>query len=256
MYHFNPVFPEASEPLPAVQSPPPIPFSRGRAAAEVFLCSGYPTQLLIAATLASLGLPPLVNGTLSPTFVFANLTLDSLLLMTLVLMFLRQSGDDPRTVFLGSRPPGQEFRLGLLSVPAVLMVVVVVQLGVTAVAPSLHNVPDSPFEPLLSSRWMLAAFIVLLIVAGGIREELQRAFLLRRFEQGLGGPVVGLIVTSAAFGLGHTMQGWDAAIATGTLGAFWGLVYLLRRSAVASIVSHAFFNVVQVVAGYAALTAT
>ena len=256
MYHFNPVFPESSEPLPVVAAPPATQLTRGRAAAEVVLCSGYPTQLLIAAVLAATGLPPMIDGKLSPAFVFANLTLDSLLLMTLVLVFLKQSGDSPRTVFVGSREAGHEIRLGLLSVPIVLTIVVLVQLAVAAVAPSLHNVPESPFEPLLSSRLMLAAFIVLLIVAGGIREELQRAFLLHRFQQGLGGPIVGLMVTSIAFGLGHTMQGWDAAIATGTLGALWGILYLLRRSAVASIVSHAFFNVVQVVAGYAVLTRT
>ena len=32
------------------------------------------------------------------------------------------------------------------------------------------------------------------------------------------------------------MQGWDAAIATGTLGAFWGVLYVRRRSAAAPLV--------------------
>jgi membrane protease YdiL (CAAX protease family) len=256
VYHFNQVFPEASEPLPAVAPSPPVPVSRGRAAAEIFLCSGYPTQLLIASLLASAGLQPMVGGSLSPTFVFASLALDSIVLLSLILVFLRQSGDDPRAIFLGPREPGPEVRLGLLSVPFVLALVVAVQLVVTAVAPSLHNVDESPFAALLSSRWMLAGFIVLLIVAGGIREEFQRAFLLHRFEHRLGGPLVGLAVTSLAFGLGHTMQGWDAAVATGTLGAFWGVLYLSRRSLVAPVVSHAFFNVIQVVAGYAAITRT
>ena len=68
------------------------------------------------------------------------------------------------------------------------------------------------------------------ILAGGVREELQRAFLLQRFEQHLGGLTLGVIVLSIAFGLGHFPQGWDAVIATGLLGAFWAVVYLRRRS--------------------------
>ena len=87
---------------------------------------------------------------------------------------------------------------------------------------------------------------VIAIVAGGVREELQRAFLLQRFEQHLGGATVGVVVLSTAFGLGHLLQGWDAVIATGVLGAFWAVVYLRRRSSVAPMVSHAGFNSLEV----------
>jgi hypothetical protein len=59
---------------------------------------------------------------------------------------------------------------------------------------------------------------VVLVVAGGIREEVQRAFLLRRFEQWLGGPVVGVIVASIGFGAGHIIQGRDVAVVTGCSG--------------------------------------
>ena len=93
---------------------------------------------------------------------------------------------------------------------------------------------------------LFLVFALVLIVAGGIREEVQRAFLLRRFERWLGGPRVGLVVTSAAFGAGHFVQGADAAVATAALGAFWGAVYLRRRSVAAPVVSHAGFNVLQV----------
>jgi membrane protease YdiL (CAAX protease family) len=89
-------------------------------------------------------------------------------------------------------------------------------------------------------------FAVVLIVAGGVREEVQRAFLLRRFDRWLGGARVGLVVTSVAFGAGHFIQGADAAVATAVLGAFWGVVYLRRRSIGAPVVSHAGFNLVQV----------
>jgi membrane protease YdiL (CAAX protease family) len=58
--------------------------------------------------------------------------------------------------------------------------------------------------------------------------------------------VVGLILFSFVFGLGHVDQGRDVAIATGTLGALWGWVYLSRRSIIAPAVSHAGFNVLEI----------
>jgi membrane protease YdiL (CAAX protease family) len=56
---------------------------------------------------------------------------------------------------------------------------------------------------------------------------------------------MGVLITSMAFGIGHTLQGYDAAIITGTLGALWGAIYTMRRSAVAPIVSHSLFNSAQ-----------
>jgi membrane protease YdiL (CAAX protease family) len=108
-------------------------------------------------------------------------------------------------------------------------------------------VPTNPFETLAAGGYGEAAMMgVISIVAGGLREELQRAFLLRRFEQHLGGAAVGIVVLSTAFGLGHVMQGWDAVVTTGLLGAFWGLIYLWRRSSIAPILSHAGFNSIEV----------
>lgn len=246
-----PQVPETSEPLPTVPIPSSDALSRGRALAEVVLCSGYPTQILVAGALASIGIRPAPDGTLSPTFVFALSGLDTVLLLGLVWACLRLSNEPVRELIVGTRPPRTELALGLLVVPALLVSVLAVQLGLRVVAPSLHNVAHSPFEGLLASRWLLAGFIALLVIAGGIREEIQRVFLLHRFEQRLGGGGVGLLVTSVAFGLGHALQGWDASLATGLLGALWGAIYLARRSAIATITSHAVFNIAQVLLGYA-----
>ena len=114
-------------------------------------------------------------------------------------------------------------------------------------APALHNVETNPLEEMASGGVAnVLAFGVVGILAGGVREELQRAFMLRRFEQHLGGARVGVLVLSVAFGLGHFVQGWDAAITTGVLGAVWAVLYLRRRSSVAPIVSHAGFNSLEV----------
>ena len=59
---------------------------------------------------------------------------------------------------------------------------------------------------------------------------------------------MGVVVTSIAFGAGHfTIQGIDAGLATGLLGLMWALVYLRRRSAIAPMVSHAGFDLLQIV---------
>ena len=89
--------------------------------------------------------------------------------------------------------------------------------------PSLHNVADNPFTGLLRSPKEAAMFVCVAVLGGGLREEIQRAFILTRFERDLGGPIVGLVFSSIAFGAGHAaLQGWDAAVATGLLGAVWG----------------------------------
>ena len=72
--------------------------------------------------------------------------------------------------------------------------------------PSLHNVETNPLEQLASTPGQAALFSLVAIIAGGLREELQRAFMLRRFEQYLGGATLGVMVLSAAFGLGHACR--------------------------------------------------
>jgi membrane protease YdiL (CAAX protease family) len=249
------VFPEASESLPAVvaeESRPRPPISRARAIVEVVLCSGYPTQFVSVAALAAFGITPGRDGMLSPGFIFAISAVDTVLVLVLVFSLLRLSRERARDVFLGMRPAVGELSVGLLTVPALIMVVVATQLGLRVIAPFLHDVPVNPFSTFFGSPALLLALVGLVVIAGGVREELQRAFLLHRFEQRLGGGGIGLVVTSLAFGLGHTLQGWDAAVTTAVLGACWGALYLARRSVVATVTSHALFNLAQVSVGYAA----
>jgi CAAX protease family protein len=245
------VLPDRAEPPDGIVATPTEPLTRGRALAEVILCSGYPTQLAIAAVLFGVfHVNPGPDGNPTPKYIVALLVADTTLLLGLMFMFLRRSYDRPSELFLGSRPPLPEIRLGLLSVPPILALIIATEALLRVIAPSLHNVPTSPFAGLMDSPWTLAGFVIVLIVAGGLREELQRAFLLRRFEQHLGGPRIGLAVTSLAFGLGHTLQGWDAALGTTILGALWGMLYLARRSVVSTVTSHAVFNTLQAVMGY------
>jgi membrane protease YdiL (CAAX protease family) len=215
---------------------------------EVLLCSSLPTQIVIGQLLAAAGVSPGTDtGELSAPFAFSLLLIDSVVLTALMIALTRAHGDSPRRLWLGTRPIPREIRVGLALVPLVFLMVGLVMNGLMRLFPGLHNVAENPIEQLAAGGPHQAAMLgFIAVVAGGVREELQRAFLLRRFEQHLGGPIVGVIVLSIAFGLGHYPQGWDAVIATGVLGAIWAIVYLRRRSSVAPIVSHAGFNSVEV----------
>ena len=227
---------------------PPVDIgTRVRALLEVLACSGLPSQLLIANGLRMAGVAPLdAAGRLTATFVFTLSLLDTLVITALAVLFVRASGERPRDVFVGPRRPAREALLGLGLVPVIVVLVLAAMGLLRLAAPWLRNVPENPLEQLLSSPGRAALFAVVGIVAGGFREELQRAFVLHRFEQFLGGPWVGLAIVSIAFGAGHAVQGWDAMITTGLLGACWGAIYLVRRSAIAPTVSHAGFNTIEI----------
>ena len=210
---------------------------------EILLCSGYPTQILVGQGLVLAGIKPqLADGSLSGTFVFVLSLVDSVLMVSLIVGLLMRRGERPAQIFFGGRPAGREAAAGALSLPLILTIVIVLTVGIRRLLPSLHNVPDNPLEGLLGSGANLWLFLIVVIVAGGVREEIQRAFLLHRFRGDLGQPWMGLLITSISFGMGHTLQGLDAAIITGVLGATWGVIYLRRGSAVAPMVSHSLFN--------------
>ena len=149
-------------------------------------------------------------------------------------------------MFLGVRDPLREVLVGVLLVPASFALIISAALVIQGVAPLLRNPEGNPLADLLRSPLQTALFALVTMIAGGLREELQRAFILHRFDQYLGGGLLGLVLFSVTFGLGHRVQGWDATIMTGLLGVMWGAVYLRRRSVVGPAVCHALFNLIEV----------
>ena len=136
--------------------------------------------------------------------------------------------------------------IGVALVAVAFLVVATILSIVLTWAPQLHNVARNPLEDMLTNRTDAAIFAVVVMLAGGVREEVQRGFIVHRFGQYLGGGLYGVLFYSVFFGLGHYEQGYDAAIATAVLGFIWGLTYLVRGSIVAPVVSHAGFNLAQV----------
>ena len=235
---------------PSTPSPPTIKHvssQRLTALFEVLLCSGFPTQLILGITLTTIGLSATdQSGQLLLPYVVALSMGDTIILLGLIFYFLYLHAESPRDFFLGHRVPRREIKLGLLLTPVMVIVTIVSLSTIHVLWPSLRNVPENPLANLLQSPIQTFIFIAVAISAGGIREELQRAFVLRRFEQHLGGGWLGLVVFSVAFGLGHYIQGWDAVIVTAALGAIWGAIYLIRRSVMSAVVSHAGFNTAEI----------
>jgi uncharacterized protein len=214
---------------------------------EILACSGLPTQLAIAGGLAGAGIAPYDGGgQLAPRYVFALSLLDAAALVGLAVWFLRAHGQRFSDVMFGQRPRGTEALRGLFHVPVVFLIAVAVMSVIGYLLPWLHNVPKNPFEGLVRSQRDAVMFAVVAVVGGGVREEVQRAFILNRFERYLGGGWIGLVVSSVGFGLGHIIQGRDVAVTTAVLGAFWGFVYLKRRSIAATVVSHSGFNAAEI----------
>ena len=236
-----------SDPLP-VDAPVYHGSQRPRlvALAEILLCCGIPTQTLIGTILQLAGWNPGdAAGRMSLPFVLTLSLADTVVLISLMVALTRAHGESATELWLGRRSVRREALLGALLIPVVFLGVVILLNILRLTAPWLHNVPENPLERLAGTASEAAMFAMVAIIAGGIREELQRAFLLRRFEH-LGGPMVGVVVLSIAFGFAHQLQGWDVAITTGALGAFWAIVYVRRRSIVAPIVSHAGFNALEI----------
>lgn len=240
------------EPAPPITEPSPtapvLPVQRAAAALEVILCSGFPTQIVVITVLVTLGMQPkLADGRFNAPFVFALTLLDTVLLVGLILFFFRAHRESVREQLFGHHRTVREILFGMALIPASFGVVIAVLMLVQLVVPSLRNVPLNPLAELVKSRSDAVIFAFVVMIAGGVREEIQRGFVLRRFEQYLGGGLTGLIVFSALFGLGHLEQGRDVALATAVLGAFWGGIFLHRRSIAGPMVGHAGFNLAQVI---------
>ena len=200
--------PPATDLEPRATSHEPRPLAeRAVALLEVILCSDYPTQFALAATLNAAGFSPIVNGQLSLRYVVTLSLVDSVLLVGLIVLFLRSHGERVRDVLLGPRPAAGEVLLGVQLTFGALVFGIAVLTAVQALFPRLHNVVHNPLQDLIHGPRNAGIFAIVVVVAGGVREEIQRAFVLHRFKVWLGGGTVGIVVGSIAFGAGHLRPG-------------------------------------------------
>jgi membrane protease YdiL (CAAX protease family) len=172
--------------------------------------------------------------------------------LALVWPLLRASGERLTDLGLGVRAVKLALVRGLLLAVGIFVLEHAVANGVRAVlgggtgtAPAVIALFRDPRE---APYWVFAA-----VVGGGFTEELQRAFVLTRFERAFGkvGLTVALLVDSACFGIGHLYQGYFSAVTTALTGLLFGLVFLHRRRVADAMVAHAGFDLIGVAAAYA-----
>lgn len=95
--------------------------------------------------------------------------------------------------------------------------------------------------------WLTLTFVS--FVVAGLREELWRSASLtglrKLWPQWFGstkGQLIGVVLTSLLFGIGHLSQGWFAVGVTALIGMALGTIMVLHRSAWPAIIAHGAFD--------------
>ncbi len=205
-------------------------------------------------------------GILSDTrILFLFMASEACITLFLIVLFLRSRGESMRNIGWIWHNPGWEILLGIGCVPLLFGSTFLVNIFFNLFLPDYVST-SNPLLDLIESYSDLLLFLISSIYVGGIKEEIQRAFVLDRFEHYLGaillmpfsrisgrfsseqagrrvGIIVGLTLWSLFFAFGHALQGIDNAVGAGVLGLCFGLLYIWRRNLVAPIVAHALFDV-------------
>jgi membrane protease YdiL (CAAX protease family) len=226
--------------------PPPVPLTtwvdRVQALFEVLLLAGLASSLL--ASLPFAFREAAGNSLLSSVNTMSTyLLLESGITLTLLWLVLRAHKESLPWLGLTWGRWRTDLLLGLALVPVLFGLNVGISLTFQAFFPGLY-LEQNPLTDLVKSPRDLAIFIGTAWIAGGIKEELQRAFILRRFQSLLGGAKVGLVVWSLAFGFGHYVQGVQGVTAAALFGMIFGIAYLVRGNLIVPIVAHGFYDTV------------
>lgn len=174
-------------------------------------------------------------------WLFLFLVCEASLTLLLVTLLLRGRGESFRSLGWDWSQLWKEVRIGVAAIPVLFGSVLVVGALFHVFFPAYVSATN-PLLELVQTPFDLVLFLTSSIYVGGFKEEIQRAFVLVRFEKYLGGILPGLVIWSAFFGFGHQAQGVDSAAGAGVLGFLFGALYVWRRNLVAPMVSHALYD--------------
>ncbi len=224
--------------------PPPLPqktlVDRVQALFEVILLAGIASSLL--AGLPFMLSPAGREGLLANVRAMsAYLLLEAAITFVLMLLVMKAHGETIRGLGLSWLRWRSNVILGLAIVPLLFTLNIVVSVIFQVFFPKFF-LTHNPLTDLIRSPGDLGIFIGTALLAGGIKEEVQRAFIVRRFQAYLGGANVGLVIWSVAFGIGHYVQGVQGMIAAGVFGLIFGIAYLARGNLIAPMVAHGAYD--------------
>jgi membrane protease YdiL (CAAX protease family) len=201
--------------------------------------------ILVPLVMALFGLSPhaIMNSSTSMVILLVS---EATLTLLLIRFLMALRGEVPGKIGWSTTNLIREIGIGLLTVPVLFAATFSVKVGFQVFFPhwaTVHN----PLLELIKTDWDLGLFLFASIYAGGLKEEVQRAFVLTRFRDSLGGVYVGLFLWSLFFGYGHAIQGIDNAVGAGILGLFFGLLFIWRRNLTAPIVAHILYDVLTLI---------
>jgi membrane protease YdiL (CAAX protease family) len=137
--------------------------------------------------------------------------------------------------------------IGLALVPALFLINGIVAFLFKVYLPKYY-VEQNPLVQNVHTTQQLGFFVFSALVAGGVKEEIQRAFILNRFRTYLGGAGAGLVLWSLAFGAGHYVQGVQGIVIASLYGFTFGVIYLASGSLIAPIVAHGAYDTLAILA--------
>lgn len=215
--------------------------NKSQAIIEILLVSGLVSSILAALPVYAIegqraGL--MSNAASTSIFLLLESGISFLLLVTL----LKLNGERFQDFGLRWNRWRPNVLAGVLLVPFLFLISALVSIIFRAYLPKYY-METNPLTAMIHTPQQLGLFIFSAFIAGGIKEELQRAFILTRFHQHLGGAGVGLVLWSLVFGAGHYVQGVQGMAVASIYGFLFGLIYIISGSLIAPIVAHGAYDI-------------
>jgi len=214
---------------------------------EVVLLSGLISSYLAALIFSVFHGKRVELSTMDATIVSIFILIEAGITILLLVVILNLHRETLWSLGLQWKRWRTYFLLGLGLVPFFFVTNVIVAFVFRAYLPQYY-IEANPLTESIQTPQQLTLFILSGLFAGGIKEELQRAFVLTRFRRYLGGAWLGLVLWSLAFGAAHYVQGVQGIVIATLYGFIFGIVYLLSGSLIAPIVAHGAYDTIALLA--------
>jgi uncharacterized protein len=227
--------------LPDSELPRKTWADRVQAIFEVLLLSGLLSSILAGLILYALPGKAAANPLRSAPSLSLFILLESGIALLLLAAILRYHRESLRSLGLHWSRWKLHLILGLALVPFLFIINAIIAIFFKLYLPQYY-IDKNPLTELIRTPQQLILLIFSALIAGGIKEELQRAFIITRFRIHLGGAGVGLVLWSIAFGFCHYIQGVQAILVATVYGFVFGIIYILSGSLIAPIVAHSAYD--------------
>ena len=208
---------------------------------EVLLVSGLLSSLLAGLIFYPISGRKTSNLLESVKTLSGFLLLESLIALLILIVILKTRREKIAVLGFCWRRWKTHTAMGLALVPLLFLMNGLVALFFRTYLPQYY-LEDNPLVQVIRTPQQLALLIFSALVAGGFKEELQRAFILTRFRMYLGGSGLGLVLWSICFGMGHYVQGVQGIVTAGLYGFVFGILYLQSGSLIGPIIAHSAYD--------------